>query len=228
MRIVAIGDVHSDIENMMHFLDKVKELSPDLLIFSGDFIDVGVGFKGFEHADIAKVIIEELKSLGVPVLAVPGNQDRDILSLLESSGISVHGKGVVKNGVGFYGFGGAKTPFGTSLEPEESELESGLRTGYKMVKDSKIKVQITHSPPHNTRLDTIGSGVHVGSSMVKSLIEELTPDVAICAHIHEARGVDELGRTKVLNAGRFPEGYCGLVDLNIERGIVSAKIANLI
>lgn len=228
MRLVVVGDVHSDIENIMHFLDKVKELKPDVLLFSGDFIDVAVGYKGFKNTDIAKVIIEELKSVGVPVFAVPGNQDKDVLEVIENSGISIHGKGKVYKNVGFYGFGGAKTPFGTPLEPEESELEAGIRKGYENIKDAKIKVQLTHAPPYNTRVDLIVSGAHVGSKVVKSLIEELKPDVSVCAHIHEARGVDDVCQTKVINAGRFPEGYCGLVEIDTETNNMSMKIVNLI
>jgi Icc-related predicted phosphoesterase len=50
--------------------------------------------------------------------------------------------------------------------------------------------------------------------------------VAISSHIHEARGVDELGNTKLINAGRFPEGYCGVVSIIGDN--VKAKIVNLL
>jgi Icc-related predicted phosphoesterase len=228
MRIIVIGDTHSDIENIIGFLDKIKELKPDVLIFSGDFIDVGKSYKGFSHDDIAKIIIEYLKLLNIPIVAIPGNNDRAILELLEDSGISIHGSGKVVNGVGFYGFGGAKTPFGTPLEPGEDELESGIRNGYEKVKKAKTKIQVTHAPPLNTKLDMISSEAHVGSKVVRSLIEELKPNAAVCAHIHEARGVDNIDQTKILNAGRFPEGYCGVIEIDKSEGTVTAKVVNMI
>lgn len=228
MKIVAVGDVHSDIENIMLFLDKIKPLKPDVVVFSGDLIDVGVEFKGFTHADITKIVLEELGTLGAAILAIPGNQDKEVIRILEERGVSIHGSGKVLKDVGFYGFGGAKTPFGTPLEPEESELESGLRMAYEKVDDAKIKVQVTHNPPFNTKLDIISTGAHVGSHVVRKLIEELQPSAAICGHIHEARGVDFIGETRIVNAGRLPEGYCGVVDIDIDNSVVSTKVVSLI
>jgi len=228
MKVVAIGDVHSDIENLMQFLDKVKMLGPDVLVFSGDFVDIGIHLKGFTREDIAKLILEEMSSVNVPILAVLGNNDKDVLPVLEERGVSIHGVGKTISGVGFFGFGGAKTPFGTPIEPEESELEAGLRRAYEDIKTAKIKVQVTHNPPHNTKLDIITSGAHVGSEAVKKLIEELKPTAAVCGHVHEARGVDVIGETKIINAGRFSEGYCGLIDIDMQSATVSAKIVNLI
>lgn len=228
MRIVVIGDIHNDIENLIQLLDKVGGLKPDVIVFSGDLIDVGVDLRGFTRVDIANLVLEELNVLNVPVLAVPGNQDKSILSLLEERGTSLHGVGRDVNGVGFYGFGGAKTPFGTPLEPEEEELDAGLRKAYDSIKRKKIKVQVTHAPPHNTKLDIITSGAHVGSRVVRRIIEELSPNAAICAHIHEARGVDFIGNTKIVNAGRFPEGYCGVVDIDLRASTTKAEIVNLI
>lgn len=228
MRIVVIGDIHNDVENLIQLLDKVGGLKPDVIVFSGDLIDVGVDLRGFTRVDIANLVLEELNVLNVPVLAVPGNQDKSILSLLEERGISIHGVGRDVNGVGFYGFGGAKTPFGTPLEPEEEELNAGLRGAHESIKREKIKVQVTHAPPHNTKLDIITSGAHVGSRVVRRIIEELSPNAAICAHIHEARGVDFIGSTKIVNAGRFPEGYCGVVDIDLRASTTKAEVVNLI
>ncbi|MFB0544221.1 MAG: metallophosphoesterase, partial [Asgard group archaeon] len=87
-------------------------------------------------------------------------------------------------------------------------------------------VQVTHVPPARTKLDIIPSGAHVGSENVRKFIEEKQPNAAICAHVHEARGVDELGKTKIINSGRFPEGYCGLVTVKKEE--TTTKIVNLI
>ncbi len=93
------------------------------------------------------------------------------------------------------------------------------------VKHVKKIVQVTHMPPFKTKLDVVYTGAHVGSEVVRKFIEEYKPLVAISAHIHEARGIDEIGKTKLINSGRFPEGYCGLVSINEE---VNARIINLI
>lgn len=224
MRIAVIADVHNDTEMIMQSLDKMKELGFDVIVCPGDFTDLPP--RGFAQDEIGRLIIEELKATGKPVLALPGNWDSSLIPIMESEKVSIHGSGRIIGDVGFYGFGGAKTPFGTAYEPEDAEIEAGLRRAYEAVRGAKFKVQVTHNPPFGTRADMLPSGVHVGSKAVRKLIEEFKPDAAVCGHIHEARGVDELGNTKIINPGRLPEGYCGLIE--IKDGAVTAEIIGLI
>lgn len=225
MNILIVSDIHNDVENVLTYMDKLALIDFDLIVCPGDLTDVSLP-KGFTRTDVGKLIIEELDSFKKPLLVLPGNMDKDILPLLEKEKISLHGNGKIIKDVGFYGFGGAKTPFETSLEPSEDEIKAGLERGFEKIKNAKIKVQVTHNPPARTKLDLLFSGAHVGSEAVRKFIEEKKPDVGISAHIHEAKGVDELGKTKLINSGRFPEGYCGLV--SIEKGETKAKIINLI
>jgi Icc-related predicted phosphoesterase len=224
MEILIISDIHNDVENLMEYIDKIINFNFDVVVFPGDFSDVPP--KGCSSVDISKIILEELKTLKKPILALPGNWDKDVISILEEEKVSLHGHGKIINGIGFYGFGGARTPFGTSFEPEEEEIEEGLERAFKEVEGAKVKVQVTHAPPARTKLDVVYTGAHVGSEAVRKAIEKFKPVLAISAHIHEARGVDEIGGTKLINAGRFPEGYCGLA--SIENGKVEVKIVNLI
>ena len=224
MNILTIGDIHNDVENIINYADKVSMLDFDVIICPGDFTDVPP--RGFTSVEIAKLILEELRSFNKPVLATPGNWDDKVLKYLEEEKVSLHGKGKIIGDVGFYGFGGAKTPFNTPLEPTEEEIEEGLKKGYSQIKSAKYKVQVTHVPPVRTKVDKTYSNAHIGSSSVRKFIEEHQPDVAVCAHVHEGKGTDEIGKTKILNGGRFPEGYLGLISLNPHE--VSVKVVNLI
>lgn len=225
MNILVISDIHNDVENLLNYIDKVAMLNFDLIICPGDFTDITLP-KGFTKVDIGKLIIEELNGLKKPILALPGNLDKEIIPLLEEEKINLHGNGKIIKDVGIYGFGGAKTPFSTSLEPTEEEIRTGLGRGFEKVKNAKIKVQVTHNPPAGTKMDLLYTGAHVGSEAVRMFIEEKKPAVAISAHIHEARGTDVLGETKLINSGRFPEGYCGLI--SIKKDEISTKVINLI
>lgn len=224
MEILIISDVHNDVENLMEYMDKVALLDFDVIVFPGDFSDIPP--KGFSPIDISRIIIEELKTFNRPVLALPGNWDKDIIRVLEKEDVSIHGHGKIISDVGFYGFGGARTPFGTSFEPSEEEIERGLQQAFEEVKEAKIKIQVTHAPPARTKLDVVYTGAHVGSDAVRKAIENFKPALAISAHIHEAKGTDEIDRTKLINSGRFPEGYCGLA--SVKNGKVDVKIVNLI
>jgi len=200
-------------------------LNFDVIVALGDFTDVNLP-KGFSNIDMGKLIIEELGILKKPILAVPGNFDKDLIEFFEKKKILLHGNGRIINGIGFYGFGGARTPFGTPLEPSEDEIERGLKKGFEEIEKTEKKIQVTHMPPAGTKLDIITSGAHVGSEIVRKFIEEKKPVAAISAHIHEARGIDELNPTKLINPGRFPEGYCGLISAGEEK--TTTKIINLI
>ncbi|MDI6798448.1 MAG: metallophosphoesterase [Candidatus Aenigmarchaeota archaeon] len=225
MNILVVSDFHNDVESLMKYIDKVALLDFDVITVVGDFTDYNVQ-RGFSAVDIGRLIIEELSSLNKPILATPGNFDKELLPFFEEEDILLHGNGKIIKNVGFYGFGGAKTPFNTPFEPSETEVENGLLKGYEEVKNCKTKVQVTHIPPRNTKLDIVFTGAHVGSEVVRKFIEKYQPNVAVCAHIHEARGTDEIGETKIINSGRFPEGYCGLV--TVEKDRTETKIINLI
>jgi hypothetical protein len=226
LKIIVISDIHGDVENLLSFLDKMKELTPDVIVCPGDFTDVNIP-KGFSQEEIAKLIITELKTVKVPILAVPGNVDvKGVIDVLEKENVSIHGRGKIIGEFGFYGYGGAKTPFETSIEPSEEELRLGLTGAWKDVTSAKYKIQVTHAPPEGTRLDLIQSGIHVGSNTVRSFIELNTPLVAISAHIHEARCVDKINNTFLINSGKFPEGYFGLI--NIKNGTVEGRILNML
>ena len=225
MKLLIISDIHNDVENIVGLTRKASKLDFDVIICPGDITDYNVP-EGFSQKDIAKIIIENLKSLGKPVLMLPGNLDTyEVIEVLEKEGVSLHGKGRIIDDYGFYGYGGAKTPFKTPLEPSEEELKTMLEKAYEEVKDAKYKIQVTHAPPYNTLVDKISAGLHVGSKVVREFIVEKKPILAISAHIHEARGIDKINDTVLINSGRFPEGFCGLV--NIENGKVDAKIINL-
>jgi len=224
--IIVISDIHGDVENLLSYLDKIKEFKFDVIICPGDFTDV-VAPGGFTQEDVARLIIKELKTLGRRLLCVPGNVDTGgIIDILENEGVSVHGRGLEFGGFGFYGFGGAKTPFQTNIEPEEEELVLGLKNSWKDVKSAKYKIQITHNPPHGTKIDIIRGGLHVGSKVVRSFIESHEPILAISSHIHEARGIDRLKNTFLMNSGKFSEGHFGLI--NVEGGLVKGRVLNLI
>jgi len=224
MKVLVVGDIHNDVENIIAYSDKIMEMDFDVIIAVGDFIDFNIP-KGFVKEDMGNLIIEQLSILNKPILAVPGNFDKDLIPLFEKRGINLHGKGKVIKNVGFYGYGGAKTPFTTSLEPSEEELENGLEKAFGMLKKCDATVQITHSPPARTKLDIAYTGAHVGSEAVRKFIEKNQPTAAVCAHIHEARGVDEVGKTKIINSGRFPEGYCGMITIKGKE--VSVEVISL-
>ena len=55
------------------------------------------------------------------------------------------------------------------------------------------------------------SAPNVTTAKVKQYIEQRQPLVALCAHVHEGRGVDQIGRTLVINPGPITKGFAAEV-----------------
>ena len=225
LNIAAVGCIHNDIESLLTFIDRLSTLSCDVIVCPGDFTDSLLP-RGFTRIDIGTLILEELRSLGKPVFVVPGSWDKDLIEFFNKENVSIHGSGKMYRNLGFFGYGGARTPFNLPFEPSDDELLRGITTSYKDVENAEIKVLVTHAPPLNTKLDIIPSGAHVGSAVVRKFIESHQPQIAICAHIHESKGSDVVGNTHIVNCGRFPEGYCGLI--NIEKDKITTEVVSLI
>jgi len=224
MKIAVIGCIHNEIERLPILFEKVASYNPDVLISIGDIADASFP-KGFEATDIGKIFIEEAKEYFKKILIVPGTWDRDLIPFFQKENILLHGRGEAIGDIGIYGFGGAQTPFNTPYEPSDKEIEDGLKKAFEDIKDKKIKIQATHAPPFNSILDLVGNR-HVGSIAVRKVIEELSPQVAVCAHIHESMGKDFIKNTIAINVGKFTEGYFGFIE--IKDGLINVEIVSLI
>ncbi len=215
MKIVSFGDVHMATRN----LDRMGEVmrDTDLVILSGDLTNFGGAADARNVVDAARVACSR-------VLALAGNLDQpEVFRFLEDEKISLHGKGLVIDGIAIFGCGGSNlTPFHTPSELTEDEIDNALRQGYASVEGQRPLVMVCHTPPLETKCDRIIGGKAVGSSAARRFIEEVQPDVCISGHIHESAGVDKIGATTVLNAGPFKGG--GYIVVTCEGNRVEARL----
>jgi len=215
MKIVSFGDVHMATRNLERMGEVMRDC--DLVIVSGDLTNFG-------GPDDARRVLEDVRRACPRVLALTGNLDRrEVMPFLEAQGVSLHGRGMVVDGVGIFGCGGSNiTPFNTPTEFTEDEIYAVLREGYEQVREVRPLVMVCHTPPFETRCDRIMSGKSVGSTAARRFIEETQPDICISGHIHESAGEDTIGATRVLNAGPFKGG--GYIVARIEGKSVSARL----
>lgn len=206
MKILAVSDLHGNIKPIINYLNENKV---DLIIISGDITHFG-------PAELGEDILNEISSFNVPVLAIPGNCDPGSMhiNIDNSQAINIHARNIVMKEVGICGFGGSNpTPFNTPLEFEEVQIYDEAKKPLDGIKDQKITLFITHAPPYNTKTDLLPSGAHVGSKSLRKIIEELQPTVNICGHIHEAKGTDKIGKTKIINPGEVSKGNACLIHI---------------
>src|SRR5215469_6438079 len=130
MKIVSFGDVHMATRNLGRMAAVLRDT--DLIIVSGDLTNFG-------GIDDARKVLDDVRRACPHVLALAGNLDRrEVTSFLEAEGITLHGKGVVVDGIGIFGCGGSNiTPFNTPTELTEDEIYETLRCGHTAVQDRR-------------------------------------------------------------------------------------------
>ena len=201
-----VGDFHGESSadnNMAKFLER----GYDVLVMLGDFTERGPETQVDE-------ILPRVERVGIRTLAVPGNCDpKSAHEILDKHGINLHSKSVEIDGITFVGLGGSNlTPFNTPFEITEREIMEELRRLTLGI--NRKWILVTHAPPYGTSTDLTSSDIHVGSKSIREIIENKQPLVALCGHVHEARGTDRLGRTIVVNPGPISRGCAAEVILN--------------
>ena len=188
-----------------------SEVSFDAIVLGGDLTTVGT-------AREAREAIAALLDYGKPVMAVAGNMDPGpVEEEFRALGVSIDACGKVVGRVGFFGVSAAPlSVLRTPNEISEGEILRRAELGWQEVEGCQVTVFVPHAPPARTALDRLRDGRQVGSTAVRDFIERRGPDVVICGHIHEARGVDRIGATVIVNCGPAGHGHYALVDLSEE------------
>lgn len=191
MKLLLFSDVHLSKNHCLRIIELSHVV--DVVIGAGDYCSL--------RRDLNRVI-EWLKVIKKPTILVPGNAESydELVAACRdwSSAKVLHGNGVEIQGQLFFGIGGGipVTPFGSwSWDFTEDQAERLLN------KCPKNTVLISHSPPKGI-LDKSSFGLHLGSKSIKKFIQEKSPKLVVCGHIHESCGkMEKHGACTVINAG---------------------------
>jgi len=196
MKILAIGDIHGDSTLTQKIAELAKENDVDLIVITGDLTN-------FDQFD--KGMIQNLVKSNKKVVFVPGNHDdpitMDVLS--ETYKIkNIHGYGMKLNDkLGMFGCSAVNVG---EHSLEDKEIFDMLDKSHKYVKSLDKKIMVTHVQPTGTIMDKLN--MFDGSEAVTKAVKEFQPDILLCAHSHEAKGIEEkIGKTKVINVSKEPK-----------------------
>ncbi|MFB6489835.1 MAG: metallophosphoesterase family protein [Thermoproteus sp. AZ2] len=200
MRVLAVADIHDRLDNVR----RVAGVERDVALVAGDFTYSW-------SAEAARRTLEILAQ-GSPVYYVAGNMDPgDAFGDLGlANAVQLHGRVVQKNGVYFAGLG--------YVGEGEAEAVLGRLRGLRPL------VLLTHSPPYGV-LDKAYSGERLGNKALRRFIEAERPVLVVSGHVHEARGVEKIGETLVVNPGPLMRGYYAFIEL--EAGRAEAELLRL-
>jgi len=219
---IIAGDIHENATS----LQRIPGVGgAEGLLLSGDMTNKG----GAAQVDR---VLECALAVNTRVLAQVGNMDEpSVTEHLTQRGMNLHRQavvltpGLVAMGVGW----STPTPFGTPSEASEEQMRTWLEETHAAARTLLAQqgtgaklIAVIHTPPHGTKLDELGNGVHVGSSAVRDFLLHAQPDVCVCGHIHEAYGQELLGQTVVLNPGMAEQG--GYVRVDFVEGTLTAHL----
>ena len=163
-----------------------------MVIAAGDFASVHEGLQE---------TIDALKPISAPTVLVPGNNETENALRAACEGWDgatvLHGQGTEIDGTQFYGLGAGVpiTPWDWSFDLDDEQAAE------RLAGCPEDAVLVVHSPPQG-HCDTSSAGDHLGSQAILEAIEEKRPKLAVCGHIHEAWGAEEVvGPTTVINLG---------------------------
>ncbi len=74
-------------------------------------------------------------------------------------------------------------------------------------------VLLTHSPPYGF-LDSLPMLPPVGSRALRTGMRLLKPDIILCGHFHELKGIKKSGNTIIFNPGALKDGRYGEIIIN--------------
>lgn len=200
MKFLILTDLHQKKSALQWINLLISKYNVDAVLFLGDVTDFGTS----ENA------IEIFRMLKSEVYAIPGNCDPiDLPEKILGTVHSVHGKSFELGGIHFACLGGSNpTIFNTPFELSESDIKSKLEPISK-----HGMILMTHAPSYGI-LDVIPSGISVGSTSIREIVDEFNPIVALSGHIHESIGVKKINDTLFVNPGPAKDGYSAILTID--------------
>jgi Icc-related predicted phosphoesterase len=180
---------------------------------------------------------ERLKGGPIRCLVAPGNDDfldidpalqgSECLEFAENRCIAIDDKyDVITTGYSNL------TPWETERELPEDELQERIEGMARKARSTTNMILVAHPPPYDCGLDqapaldeefamkiSAGVGIEmapVGSTAVRTFIEERQPLLGLHGHVHESAGAIHIGRTLCINPGSL-----------YGRGVLNAAIVQL-
>ena len=211
MKILFITDIHGNI-NQINKLQRYF-INVDIIIIGGDITNFG-------HNKDAQNIINSIYKLNKNIFAITGNCDYpEIEDYLYSIKININ-KNIKKyNDITIVGISGSlTTPFNTPNEYTKIELIERIQHIKSIISTQEANnnlLLVTHQPPINTINDTINNKLKaLGSSTIRTFIEEMNPMLCLTGHIHEGKGIDKINNTKIINPGSLLDGNFCIINKN--------------
>lgn len=210
MQWIVLADVHGSVSHL-------PLLAPELSRAEGVFIAGDI--TNFGGPDEVSRVIDSIAAVNDNILAVAGNCDpAGVSQFLVERRMLLHGQAQIHGALCCVGVSGV-----ASHEQGEEGFARVLQQAVQSRPNTPCSlVVVSHQPAYGTAVDRLRGSDYCGSTAIRRFIETQEPLLAISGHIHEAAGVDTLGKTTLVNPGPFRAGYYAVV--TIKDGQVAVKL----
>lgn len=193
MRIVATSDWHGEFPRDLP--------DGDVLVVAGDLLPVWDHNRQFQSRWIMSDLLPHLYSLPYDrVICIAGNHDfvfqdtRKFDKLFHDKVVYLRDEEYEFDGVKFWG-----SPYSVSFgDWAFMKRDKDLAEKWATIPND-TDVLIIHGPPYGLCDKAKWGDVHVGSRTLTERIIQLNAQLLITGHIHEAYGIDNVGKTVVAN-----------------------------
>lgn len=218
MIIIALSDIHGSVDHLDNIAGDIA--GADLVLVAGDITNFG-------GRDQAEKIICALRQYNTPVFVVPGNCDTpNVDKYLRAEEIDINCNLVDFAGFNLVGIGGSlPCPRHTPNESSEENYEVCLGHLKEMVGSKDKVIFVCHHPARDTVVDFTGDS-HAGSVSIRDFIESSQPVLAVSGHIHDAPGVDHIGKTTLVNPGPMQHGSYAYIEVNEDGQVGTVELRN--
>ena len=246
MKILAIGDMHGNLDALKSVGEDVGLWKPDLVVFSGDIIPGEDREEEWQNAseegrhpdpdklsgnqardrDILRTFVDIISAFQGTVRIIPGHVDapynlflQEMLSRRDRYPhvLPVH-HNFINTGRDFVlvGFGGEITEGDRDDEVLVRFPQWELEYWLDAVQHLSQEPVLLTHVPPRAERIDLVDGEHVGSDFLRRLIEEIKPIYAFCGHAHGAQGMEEIGDTLVINPGALTHGHYAILNTRKE------------
>lgn len=242
MKILAISDPHGKLPKNLTGI--VRKNKPDLIVCPGDI--PGITFENLQIFEKSSKqvqkrmyrkwdwsftkIIWQLCSYKLPVIVLRGNVYWSKRNSRFTKILFSKCKNLIYKSAGVVKLGGFNIIVADIAHDNWHKQIS--KRFLKLCRKIRPDIIISHAPPFGyvdkldlkNRLTRLRAAKrkqkHGGVKILLKAIQKYPPKLVICGHIHEARGVANLGKTKIVNTGAF--GHYAIIE--IKKGKLDVKL----
>ncbi len=202
IKVVQFSDLHYGstifINDLKKIVNKINELKPDLVVFTGDLIDQNYSLTIKEQEEISKALLKIDTTLGK--YAVRGDEDTDVFSIVMNQSEF----NILDNGYDFI-YNESSTPIILFGSASYLQNESNIKNTFAYFEDAT----------HNTNIFSI-SLVHE-PDVVEDIQKNYFVDVILAGHSHNGNvRIPFIGPvSKVSGANKYYDAYYQLDDTKL-------------